>query len=679
MLMRVGKLEDGVFSSDYGVFDPGQQAYASFGFEQFWGVTPDGRYLIGLPAGINESEQEEATLVAIDLESGEQVWETQVPPTVYTLEASGENFYFVARETVDGTEVPVLTELDLETGQETRRWPDLIPSLQSVVTGDVRIRLYVGPDNTRLFVMLDELGNGPTNVSSLTLASYSLPDMTFESSNIQTDSTANRPFPVDFDFYEAAVTPDSQYIYRVDDEGFIQFRSAMANEDRDLSLPFTQKRPDNENLVWLTSNDGRYLYVMTVERRQVAIVDLLTRRVASSFPLAFADEPASLQENFTHQIGNIVGTGGESALSHDGSHLYLTGSMEEDVSSGVVAQSVIWTIDLSTWTVTAGWNVPGTAILGSERDGNLTVTSLQQDVTDGQSTKLITIDTETGQVVDEFDGEGLPENANDFFATPLSQIYQQRYGRTPAVDHVAAADIEAESTLPRITAFASSDTPAAGSTIQFAVRALNPVDGQLQVEQSPDVRFDLDSTVVLRLIHEEGAAADVILIPNAIEQSLYRASTTILETGVWDAEVTITSPDGDSWTMRFDDMFEIGPSWEASDGRRYVLRVQTDPSEPPRGEEVTVTAHFVEVDTGRPMPNGVQLLETLPNEVRVAFDAEEGGRRAATLTRNDEGIYEGVISFPNVDAWEATVIVRDESGDTVQVQAGVTNVVRESE
>src|SRR5690606_18269869 len=130
----------------------------------------------------------------------------------------------------------------------------------------------------------------------------------------------------------------------------------------------------------------------------------------------------------------------------------------------------------------------------------------------------------------------------------------------------------------------------------------DPTTGEPQAANQPGVRFDPASTAVMRLRHESGNADDLILIPTSSEPGLYRASATIEETGYWSVELTVTAADGTAWTVRNQRVFEAVPSFEASDGKRYILAIETDPDEPSVEEEVQVTARFVEIDSGDPLP-----------------------------------------------------------------------------
>jgi hypothetical protein len=188
------------------------------------------------------------------------------------------------------------------------------------------------------------------------------------------------------------------------------------------------------------------------------------------------------------------------------------------------------------------------------------------------------------------------------------------------------------------------------------------------------VRFDPDATVVIRLTHEDEVAEDVILVASRIETGHYRANASFVETGYWSAEITFTNVDGSSWSLSVPRVFEITPSLEGTDGKRYVLRVRTDPMEPTVNEPVPVEAEFVAVGDGEPLPEGVGLRDGMPDELRVSFNASGSGVTSETLVLNDQGVYEGEVSFWAAGDWEATAEMRYSDTNRIDISAGVVTV-----
>ncbi|CAN5549630.1 hypothetical protein BH23CHL2_BH23CHL2_00840 [soil metagenome] len=677
ILLGIGGIQAVQRVSETGFLDLESGSYTPHDeLNQFGTPSPDGRFLLGLITPEQSPDQTARALAALDSDTGEQLWKAELPDGSYTFAVTLDRVYLTTVIAMDTSEAPSLLEFDLETGKLLSEHPDVVASILNDVTSTIRVMLRASPDNERLFIALEEFGSGPTTMLSRTVASYTLPDLTLESSSTETDTSGVRQFPASFSFADARVTPDGVYLYNVSQDT-VQFRSSNLAEDLDHSLHFTTELPSGQrsDLRWITSNDGRYLYVVALERNEAAVVDLLARQVVYVFHLDTAAGIEPVRQVRPAALGDRFGAG--LTLSPDGRYLYAAGGVTDDATTGNIERSIIWTIDLTTWTVIRSQEVPG-LILSISQLGDRLIISVEAPPQDGgQSTnQVIAIDPETGDVVQEFGSDALPDWVDNFFAYGLPKVYHIIYGRAAAVDNISTSDVEAESTLPRVTVRSSSDTPPAGSTVNFSVRILNPVDGQLQAEPSDDVRFDPDSTVIIRLNHQEGEAGELILIANPTEPGLYRASSKILETGAWDATVTITDADGKSWSRTVEDFFEVVPSWEASNGSRYVMRVQTDPSEPPRGEEVELIVRFVEVDTGAPLPENVQILDSLPDELAVTFHSESNGVETATVARAGDGIYQGEISFEAVDTWEASIDIRFDDGERVQVRAGTVNVVR---
>ncbi len=683
LLMSIFGSQDGQDKREAGFYDLETGAFTPYGLDWYGIPSPDGRFLIALVTptdGIDDVSL--PTLFALDSSTGEMLWETGLGDGIYTFAVTRDRVYAITRIAVDDDETPVLLEFDLETGARISEHPDIVASILADITDFIQVEIWASPDNERLFIALEELGSGPTTMLSRTLASYRLPDLTFESSSIQTDSTSVRQFPVDFDFNNAHVTPDGAYLYSVNRDAVL-FRSSDLSEDRDVPIPFTARAPEtqNDSLRWITSNDGRYLYVIDGNRAEVAIVDLLARRVIRSFPLDFPEDgPVERTSVVNGFFPNTLGAG--MTLSPDGRYLYLGGAVELDEESRQGLESIIWIIDLTTWTVVEGIEINGRILHVAHLDDRLVVNAFQQQTSSPDPTssdefvgQLLIFDPVTGELLEEQGVEQLPEWVEGFIAESLSETYRAVYARAPAVDHVGTSDVETESTLPRVT-IAAEDAVPAGSAVDLAVRALNPADGQLMPDPLPKVRFDPGSTVIVRLSHEDGAADDVILIANPTEPGLYRASTTLLQTGFWSAEVTITGTDGQSWTIDAPRAFEIVPSWEATNGKRYILRVETDPAEPPLDEVVAVIARFVEVESGDPLPESVTLREDIGDELRAVFTSGASGATTTTLQINDEGSYQGTVSFWSTGPWEITVEIPTEEGGRVRVGAGTVNVTR---
>ena len=638
-------------------------------------VSPDGRFLVRA----ERIDAEDRAFVVQDSSSGELLWEIPLSERFHHLAITQDRIYLVQATAgvVDGEGPlpPELQEYDLVTGELVRSWPDLIPSMQTAVTDFFTVTLHATPDGRRLYIGLEEFGTGPSNISSRTLASFSLPDMTFESSSVQTDSTSTRQFPFNFSFFDALVTPDGAFIYNVNiNEDLIHFRSSSLNEDFDLALPIAPATGEPDLLRWTVSNDGRYLYLVAPLRREAVIVDLLARISVRSFALEFESGVEPLEERFITQSSIGIGFGSGLSLSPDGRYVYMVGNTPDDVIGGFLNQSTIWTIDISTWTVIRSQKIEGLVRSVGHLDGNLIIDTDLPPAPNEPNNRLLAIDPLTGEIVSQFSGEGLPEWTVNYFATAMPELYRSAYGRAAAIDGAGPADVEVESTLPRIAVFATDDAIPAGRGFDIAVHVLNPSDQQLLSGEPDDVRFDPGSTVAVALRHEDGAATDIFLVANRTEPGLYRASTTLLETGAWSAEITITASDGQSWSVSAAELVQITPSWEASDGNRYTLRVETDPQEPPVEEDVAVTARFVDIESGAPLPEGVDLAVSPPDELSVAFRSNGLGSTTQRVTLGDDGIYTGTVSFWAAGEWEISVRVPQETGSDLRIDAGSVRV-----
>ncbi|HLT21741.1 MAG TPA: hypothetical protein VKZ96_19960 [Thermomicrobiales bacterium] len=663
---------------EFGAFDPATATYSSYGQERapssFSVVSPDGHYLIGQSRPETSPGASGLLLMAYDLQTGERLWETEVPGDGLNLAITLDRIYAVTAISVNAAEPITLLEFDLATGELIAEHPDVIDAIQANVTSFNRVQLWASPDNTRLFIALEERSEDPTLMLSYTLASFSLPDLTFESASIQTDSTSERQFPADFNFFAARVTPDGRHIYDVGLD-VVRFRSSRMDEDLDVGIPLGGPPPAGQpnDLRWIPSNDGRYLYVVAVNRGQGAVIDLLGRRVAWSSAIAVDPglEPidwGGLDPGGFSGWANLT-------LSPDGRYLYLAEALRGSEGGSFPAGSLILTIDLSTWTVIQRQEIDGQVFTLARAGDQLVVGRQVRSVPDGTPYQMVYLDSASGAVIGEFTGEGLPEWVTEFAALSISEMYRYSYGRAPAVAGAIPGVVETEITLPRVRVNASSATVPVGGNVEFTVRVLHPVTGRFMAEESSQTRFDLDSTIVLRVFHEDGEAEPLILVANLASPGVYRASATIPATGLWSAEVTITGADGQAWSLVAPRLFEGVPSWEATDGRHYVLRLETDPAEPRVEERVTVRAWLVDVQNGAPLPADVELVEPFPDELDATFRSVAVGATSSILRRNAEGVYEGLASFGAPGVWQATVDYARPGEGRIPVGSAAVNVV----
>ncbi len=411
-LMLVNENANTSGRNEFGLFDVDGADYTPLSSVGNPIPSPDGRLLIGFAVDGVGTIASKSHLVALDSATGELVWESESLDAGYSYIVTENRIFLVTGDaSVSGEQQQLARELreyDLATGERTREWPNLIPSLQTGTGTITQVVLFASPDGGRLFIALEESGNDTSNVSTIKLASYSLPEMVLESSSSPSDSAVSRQFPPSFSFYDAHATPDGRFIYRVDiDKEIVQFRSSDSSEDLDLPIPFAQKRELDEDIDWITSNDGRYLYVLAMRRAEVAIVDLLARRVERIFALDFTDELSSEQDLFRSRM--IEGVRPETIirLSSDGRSLYLATTFDGSNTSGSIRKTFLWTADLSTWTVTRVQEIPDLILGLTDLNGRLIMTVASQSGDLGESNRILVADAATGETLSEYNGEGI--------------------------------------------------------------------------------------------------------------------------------------------------------------------------------------------------------------------------------------------------------------------------------
>jgi hypothetical protein len=672
ILMRLTGIRDGQEVAEVGFYDPATGAFTPHALGWFGIPSPDGRFLVGILAPQTESDGSTSTLFASDVSSGERLWTVELPAAIYSYAVTLDHVYVAtAVRTGELFDTASLLAFDLATGSSAGDWPDLLPRLRAGDTATTFISLHASPDGERLFVALDEPVNGPVTVWARTLASYGLPEMTFESSSVQTISTGMGQFASSLSSFVAHATPDGGFLYEVGDDA-VRLRSAQRDQDIELALPFVPLAARNRqsDLRWITSNDGRYLYILALERRQAAIVDLLARTVTRSFAIDLSSVGEAFGQGTVRSLGTGLGSG--LALSPDGRLLYVVGGVSQP--SGVGSTSV-WIIDLATWSVNAGLEVPGNIDHIAHLNGALLVHTSLAVTNSAQEfqNRILTFDPTTGAQLEEWSNAGLPEWSRSSQVISLPQSYHDVYGRAPAVDGVAPDGIEIESTLPWVEIGGVGESVPAGTMITIGVEARHPSTGEPLATAQPDVRFDPDATAVVRLSPDEGTTEDVILVTNRTGEARYQASAIVHATGHWSAEITFTNADGSTWSFDVPGLFEVTPSLEATDGKRYIVRVRADPSEPPVNEPVAIRAEFVAVEDGEALPEGVGLRGGLPDTLRIIFDSSGRGTTSAALTLNDEGVYEGEASFWVAGIWTATAEIGSDAGP-LRVDAGSVTV-----
>jgi hypothetical protein len=150
---------------------------------------------------------------------------------------------------------------------------------------------------------------------------------------------------------------------------------------------------------------------------------------------------------------------------------------------------------------------------------------------------------------------------------------------------------------------------------------------------------------------------------------VYRAVATPRRAGNWSLGVTAEWPDGARRRAQQANALIVQAAFDASDGRRYVVRVATDPAQPAVRQPATVRAAFVDFATGAPLPDGATPPVGLPPKIEVAFFAQ-AGVTSVSLASVGHGVYEGQATLWSIETWTVRLSVTGPDGEDVTFEAG---------
>src|SRR5690606_39085086 len=163
--------------------------------------------------------------------------------------------------------------------------------------------------------------------------------------------------------------------------------------DLDVGIPLGGPPPGGQpnDLRWIPSNDGRYLYGVAVNRGSGAGIDLLGRRGAWSSAIAGGRGVESIDWGGL-QPGGVSGAG-NLTLSPDGRCLFLAEALRGSEGASFPAGSLILTIDLSTWTVIQRQEIDGQVFTLARAGDQLVVGRQVRSVPDGTPYQMVYLDS----------------------------------------------------------------------------------------------------------------------------------------------------------------------------------------------------------------------------------------------------------------------------------------------
>ncbi len=144
--------------------------------------------------------------------------------------------------------------------------------------------------------------------------------------------------------------------------------------------------------------------------------------------------------------------------------------------------------------------------------------------------------------------------------------------------------------------------------------------------------------------------------------------------GNWSLRVVAEFPDGARRSIQLENAVTVQAAFAGTDGRRYIMLVTADPARPIARQPATVRAAFVAAESGAPLPEGVTLVDGLPDKLEAAFFARVGVT-SVTLTPVGHGRYEGKATLWSVESWTARISFLAAGDRAVSFVAGVLQAV----
>lgn len=509
-----------------------------------------------------------------------------------------------------------------------------------ILPAAIDVFMYTVPDETAMIIVFRQREAGTAHVMRISL---DVPDL------IQRGTT---PEPPGFPFADAIVTPDGQGLYVAPRSGtrdqaavrFLDFEELSVTR---VGLPFEPVQTGNGQAVLVEtvpSHDGRSLYVISPYDRQVAVIDLVRRRLERVIPLEMPGIDVIPPGDLPLPSIEHAYRPGVAVISPDGRYLYAAGTAH--LGDGAVATSV-WKIDTTTWTVTAQWaprNLAAIRSIDVSASGDVlyvyTAASGVERDSERRVGRLYIFDAETGTPI------LAPADTLPSFAVTgtLARMYLNTYGMSPSVDGVAPGVNHDYTSLPLAEISINPPFADPGSPVTITATFIDPASGELLSGLAPHVRYHASSTVTVGLANR---MSEQIIILEKERYGVFSARATVGEPAVWDARLMVSAPDGTTWERKFDGAFSSQAIFPGTDGRLYVIESASPASQPVAGQPAEVVVQVVELETGKQIPPGVELRGGMPVELTLTlgpYSATDAG--AATLFRSGHGVYSGFITFP---------------------------------
>ncbi len=352
-------------------------------------------------------------------------------------------------------------------------------------------------------------------------------------------------------------------------------------------------------------------------------------------------------------------------LSPDGTRLYLAVNHEQQLPySGFPTQSPVWVIDTTTWEIAGHWAVSG-MLRRMTMDGDGSHLFVGSGREDG-SVLLTTIATKTGESVNVREELPMPDWAEFSRITSVTQIYHDQYGVRPRTGPVAPIDNPILAVLPGVSV--EADAAVTGAETTITVRIIHPLTGELATTDRT-LRFDPAATIAVELT---GPAERVIFVPSSAEPGIYTGQVRLNSGGKWDARVTVINQDGTTWAVSLPGAIDVANGLVAENGGAYRFSVR--PANPVNRRTITLRVWMVESDTRERLPEEIEFLDQISDDVRIILTHPDGERIEEPLTRIDHASFIGWVRFGAAGEWTAEIELGLGDGRRVSIGAGTIEI-----